>query len=152
MFHTNFNAMLAKSTSVLAQTDYQNGLSRLGYVVIGLLLLTPIISLLLYSYVASQRAARAKLITDALKPLHQISLFDLASRLNRPDLDQLWRELWDLQRSGQLMGFNIDEERKVLERPIPPDPWTCAACGASNDGRDAPLLCASCDSPRANCS
>jgi hypothetical protein len=148
---TYFEAIVARSSSILAQTDHPNGNSRTWYLVAGLLMLVPIFALSLFWYVAAKRAARAKRITDALARLDRITLFELSGRLNRSDLDALWSELRDLHRSGQLMGFRIDEEGRFLERPIPPDPWTCSACGASNDGRESPLRCASCDSPRPNC-
>ena len=147
----NFEASVAKFSSILAQTDYQTGQSRTWYVVVGLLMLVPIFALSLIWHIAAKRTARAKRITDAIAGLDRITLFELSSRLNRSDPDALWSELRNLHRSGQLMGFTIDEEGRFLERPIPPDPWTCSACGASNDGRESPLRCASCDSPRPNC-
>ena len=136
---------------ILAQTDYESGHSRAWYLFVGLLLLTPATILVLVAVAGSRRNARVRTITNALADRPRTTVFELAQNLGARDPEALWRELADLRRSGALKGYAMSEAGKYLELEIPPDPWTCPACGAENDGRDGGQRCASCESARPNC-
>ncbi len=110
-------------------------------------------------YNNKQRANATRRYIDIIVNQKQSSVDNIASIVNKTDVEQVMRELQDQINAGFLNGYAIDRSTREIKKRMlavtnltpsgPPVVFNCKACGAQNEvsNTNGSLKCGYCESP-----